>query len=469
MTHGKGPSGPGHRDNHHWCAHRKGVKSFAPEPRPPPEAWERWDETWWLAEAEQFLLSNCRRWHDEPHSSERWNIWQQSLDHLSQVCGYNRQMAMRRIASDFHCAHFRFMSRRGKDQYQQNEDYSLENHITMVNDRPRVEAYRRALGRAARGQHVLDVGCGPFCLLSRMALQAGARSVHSVEQNHRAVKHAIGMFKDEACGQESDGLRKIAASLVDYDLSGYERADGEGAPRLSLFAGASQQPFDRTLQLFEGFSSDAPLPGGYNLVVHEILGHIASSEGVVEALNNLRHRGLLTPDCVFVPRRAATLFVPTMQVDLTCLERILCLCGGGQGGNLRCMTKYNADRFPQHAFLATPALFENLEFGGDLQTKRHAVVEFVTNCDGVFDGLHFHMVVDMDGLVSINTLLDDTSWNTTYVKLLEPGIFLPAGSRIICEVWVQLDRPDPLYSIAVSVHEISEKPVAEFCWSGATG
>lgn len=350
------------------------------------------------------------------------------------------------------------------DRYQYNEAYSLSNHVTMATDKPRVEAFRRALDQGAVSRHVLDVGCGPFCLLSRLALQAGASSVDCVEQNQRAVKHAIGMFKAEAAHQESDIMRGIEASLVGYDLYGCEHAEGEGKPRLSLLVGAPEHNLQRKLQLFEGYSSEAPLPGGYDLVVHEILGHIASSEGVVEALNNLRHRGLLRSECVFVPRRAATLFVPTMEIKLSCLERILCLSGSRRG--LHCLTKYHANRFPQEMFLATPAVFEDLDFGGYLQTRWHAVVEFVTDRSGVFDGLHFHMLVDMDSHVTINTLLDQTSWRTTYVKLLDPGIFLPVGSHIICETWVQLDRPDALYSVWVSV---GKKTVAQYSWSGCSG
>jgi len=42
--------------------------------------------------------------------------------------------------------------------------------------------------------------------------------------------------------------------------------------------------------------------------VHEILGHLASAEGVVKALRELRTRaGLLVPNCQFVPRAARTM------------------------------------------------------------------------------------------------------------------------------------------------------------------
>merc|ERR1712129_307425 len=97
----------------------------------------------------------------------------------------------------------------------------------------------------------------------------------------------------------------------------------------------------------------------------------------------------LTRDCVFVPRGAATLFVPTMKLHLTCIERTLCLNRNRLGGDLNRLVKYHADRFPQHAFLAKPKYFEDLDFEGDLQMERHGVIEFITDLSGVFDGLHF--------------------------------------------------------------------------------
>jgi hypothetical protein len=60
-------------------------------------------------------------------------------------------------------------------------------------------------------------------------------------------------------------------------------------------------------------SSTSPRPNRdtfliWQLVVHEILGHLASAEGVVKALRELRTRaGLLVPNCQFVPRAARTM------------------------------------------------------------------------------------------------------------------------------------------------------------------
>ena len=58
---------------------------------------------------------------------------------------YKERTLLHRIGMDYKCAHFHAVAQWGKDRYQYNEAYSLNNHITMAKDRPRVEAFRRAL------------------------------------------------------------------------------------------------------------------------------------------------------------------------------------------------------------------------------------------------------------------------------------------------------------------------------------
>jgi len=233
----------------------------------------------------------------------------------------------------------------------------------------------------------------------------------------------------------------------------------------------------RQLRLFEGFSSDVHLSVGYSLVVHEILGHIASSEGVVKVILDLRQRGLLNPNCIFVPRRAMTLFAPTEQIQFTCMERILHLhVNGPRAGEpaekpagIGCLTKHHATRFPEWAALAAPSLFEDLCFGGELCARQTRTVVFRTTRAGIFDGLHFHMIVELSDGLSINTLLEETSWRTTYIKLMDPGIQLVRGSRIVCETLAELDHPEPFYRVSVAIGEAGEEhTVAVFSWSGSS-
>lgn len=66
--------------------------------------------------------------------------------------------------------------------------YTMKNHADMVQDLARVRVYAAAIGRHAAGTKAVDIGAGPHTLLSRLALNAGARSVDAVEQNGAFLK-----------------------------------------------------------------------------------------------------------------------------------------------------------------------------------------------------------------------------------------------------------------------------------------
>lgn len=423
-----------------------------------------------LSELELKLVDNMQYWRECCDSAKRRRVRKDTcdivVDGLGRACGYDEKVSVSRISRDAGCCELYGVSRWGSDRYEHNELYTLTNHIAMVEDSPRVKAFARALRRDADGRRVLDVGTGPFCLLSRIALCAGAFRVDCVEQNEWAVRHAIDVFFDEADNLECKEMLQANASMIRHGVRLSVRAHRPqtGRARMSVEMGRAQR-----LQLFHAFSSKAPLVGKYDLVVHEILGHIASAEGVVGAILDLRRRSLLAQDCKFIPSEAMTMFMPTEQIELSCLERILHMHSNDCASGIRCCTKYHALRFPLSASLAAPALFEFLDFGGDLQSRQRRSTEFRTLRDAIFDGFHFYMVVDFAGEHTINTMLQSTSWRTTYVKVLDPGLFLCAGSRIVCNTLVELDRTAPLYSIEVFLgEEGNEKSVVEFSWSGCS-
>ena len=48
------------------------------------------------------------------------------------------------------------------------------------------------------------------------------------------------------------------------------------------------------IELHKGFSSSIALPTGIDLIIHEILGNVASAEGAIHAINELLMRTGLT-------------------------------------------------------------------------------------------------------------------------------------------------------------------------------
>lgn len=178
---------------------------------------------------------------------------------------------------------------------------------------------------------------------------------------------------------------------------------------------------------------------------------------------------MLKPGCAFVPRSAGTQFAPTAKIEPSLKERYLELRHGSELGSLKPMTKYHCTRFDERSFLAEPQAFEHLDFGPDVELNQEREVVFRTTRAGDFDGLHFHLVADMDGEHRLDTVAQRTGWRTTCVRLLEEPVHLEAGSEILCRTRAKLDVASPQYSVEVSLPQTGgDGPLASFAWSGAT-
>ncbi|GAA0708597.1 hypothetical protein GCM10010199_03580 [Dactylosporangium roseum] len=125
----------------------------------------------------------------------------------------------------------------------------------------RLHAYREAISASVPGKVALDIGTGRDALWAVHAARAGARHVFAVEQ------------QPEAAGQ---ARRAITEAGV--------------ADRVTVVQGAS---------------TDIDLPRPAQVCISEIVGNIASAEGVIVALADARRR-LCATDCVWIPYRIQT-------------------------------------------------------------------------------------------------------------------------------------------------------------------
>lgn len=232
----------------------------------------------------------------------------------------------------------REVPRWGEDINGKNMSYTAGAHDSMLLDTIRCEAFRSAIALAAPGRRVLDVGAGPFLLLGRLSQRSGASFVACVEHSRKSITLALEMLKrevNEQLASTGHGCWSVDEDL-DEECEQHLRLLGQLGVRLSLgqlrcpdvsacvavahTAGADVDKGNEgpaadsgvVVALYHGISSSVALPGNIELVVHEILGHIASAEGVVKAIRELRTRaGLLAPGCKMVPRAAGTLIAPT--------------------------------------------------------------------------------------------------------------------------------------------------------------
>ena len=87
--------------------------------------------------------------------------------------------------------------------------------------------------------------------------------------------------------------------------------------------------------------------------------------------------------------------------------------------------------------------------------------------------VHMRLRVELDEHTSIDTHVEDTSWECLYVKLLPTPLWLPTASIIRCTCNVNATTDAPWYSIVVSYSapaaagcDPSFTPLTEYTWGG---
>lgn len=137
--------------------------------------------------------------------------------------------------------------------------FHLADHLAMLNDRPRVEAYQRALAQRLRGgEHVLDLGAGTG-LLGLAALRSGADHLLSVDRDSYVLGIAEAVLQGSGVAERVRLLRGLSHTLP----PGEARVD---------------------------------------LLVSEILGDKALNEGVLEYMVDARDR-FCKPGAAVIPQR----------------------------------------------------------------------------------------------------------------------------------------------------------------------
>eukprot|EP00928_Gymnodinium_smaydae_P079528 TRINITY_DN6342_c0_g1_i1.p1 TRINITY_DN6342_c0_g1~~TRINITY_DN6342_c0_g1_i1.p1 ORF type:complete len:317 (+),score=67.14 TRINITY_DN6342_c0_g1_i1:73-1023(+) len=148
-------------------------------------------------------------------------------------------------------------------------EYSPELYQALSDDEVRVEAYRKALAARVKGLRVLDVGTGPVALLAVLAARAGAAHVTAVE-----VSEAVATAARRHV--EAEGLSGVIDVIV-------------------------------------GYSTQLALPE-VDVVIHELVGSMASEEGIAFVLDDLSRRRPAVVDSTrpgwVIPRKTATWVAP---------------------------------------------------------------------------------------------------------------------------------------------------------------
>jgi acyl-CoA synthetase (AMP-forming)/AMP-acid ligase II len=263
-------------------------------------------------------------------------------------------------------------------------------YYAMTHDELRNAAYREAIGRSVPGKVVLDLGTGADALLARLCVEAGAERVYAVEA-------------------DGDAFRRAAALVR----------------RLGL---------EDSIVVVHGESTRVDLPEPVDVCVSEIIGSIASSEGVVSVLNDARR--FLKQDGMMIPSRAVTKIAPvTLPGDLMASPRLGELPHTyvrrvferfGHPFDLRLCIK----NFRPADVLAEAAVFEALDFSTTLRVddERHLAltVERAARLDGFLLWLNLYPADDR----LLDSLQQRLSWLPVFFPAFCPGLPVAPGDVV---------------------------------------
>jgi protein arginine N-methyltransferase 1 len=258
----------------------------------------------------------------------------------------------------------------------------------MTRDHIRNHAFERAVRRLAPGRCVLDIGTGQDLNWALVAADAGARRVIAIE--------AI-----------PESYRKARARLAAH-------------------------PAPDRVELLHGLSTELSIDARADVCVAEVIGSIASSEGMISVIADARRR-LLAPDAVVVPDRCTT------EVGAVCLRDML----PGGAALSSDSVPYLAEIFeltggpfdirlaianpPPDAVVSTAGTVETLTFNGALRPEESAHARLSMRRDAAVDGLLCWITLAAAGDAVIDTLRERTSWVPVYLPLFDEPVAVCAG------------------------------------------
>lgn len=260
----------------------------------------------------------------------------------------------------------------------------------MSTDPVRNAAFRAAFERHARDRVVLDLGTGPEALLSRMAVDAGAKRVYAVEVLPDAAAHA------------RERLR--AASLEDR------------------------------IRLIEGDAAEVPLAEPVQVCTQGIVGNIGSADGIAAIWNRARRH--FAPGCVPVPSRCTTMIAAVElpeelreQPAFSALARDYVkkvFAAEGREFDVRLCVR----NLPAGQLISDRQVFEDLDFHGALPEAGQGGANFTiarsARCDGF---LLWTVVTTADG-IHIDYLEHQHAWLPVFFPFPDGPVAVRAGDVI---------------------------------------
>ncbi|MCX7792275.1 MAG: amino acid adenylation domain-containing protein [Chloroflexaceae bacterium] len=260
----------------------------------------------------------------------------------------------------------------------------------MTHDERRNASYLHALRQTARGKVVLDIGTGKDAILSRLAVEAGARKVYAVELLEASYLQAVATVK-----------------------------------RLGL---------DDRITVLHGDARTITLPEPVDVCVSEIVGPIGGSEGARQIINDAWR--FLKPDGVMIPQRSITRIAAIALPDELLNEPSFTSVSGhyverifeqrGYKFDLRlCLRGMRAEHLR-----STIGVFEDLDFTRVVQPDYERNEVLTITRSGRIDGFLVWLNLYTTSEEMIDILQHEHCWIPVYFPVFPSGVMVQEGDRI---------------------------------------
>jgi len=288
------------------------------------------------------------------------------------------------------------------------EDWTVAEYEMMRDDEPRTNAYQAVIEKRVKGIQatgvdatVVDIGTGALALLAIMAAKAGAKKVYAIEIN------------------------PTAAELAKKEVQ--------------------KQKLQDVIEVIQGDSMQVDIPQKADLIVSELLGSIATQEGVEPIIKDAQKRFLKNPGgdiaSQMVPSRVETGIAPVKYTEHRIMEfakkRGIMSRGIPEEGTLRPLRLRS--KTSDLVFLSEPQVLESFDFGKPDSASGQVDVSLTFDIPAKkaseakdFSGFAMwtRLIVDDENVVDVKTQKVTSHWAYVVALMADKPVAVAAPSSI---------------------------------------
>jgi hypothetical protein len=310
------------------------------------------------------------------------------------------------------------LAREHLSEREQVEWYPEWMYELMETDDLRNQPYRDTIREIVADKVVLELGTGRKALWAVCCSEGGARKVYAVEANERAYRESLQYLE----------ARKIT-----------------------------------NVHLVFGYSDKITLPERCEVLVHDLIGDISSSEGMIPFIEDAKRR-LLTPDAVHIPQRCTTYAVLAEDPKFTLTESALsyALRGFRRMASLPFVRVFG---FRPSSALSEPQVVEDFVFRQEQELHPTVSLNIETTRDGVLRGVFFFIRIHFTETRVLDTWISQTTWATPFVRFKTPA---PVRKGDCIDLTIRSDLSgSPSYSLEMMQRvDGSARLIGRYDWTG---